>query len=64
MNKSIFQIIIKDGEIDFSICGLIEELSHKQYEELKSMLITAIGTMEIMRRNSQKENSVKERNVR
>ena len=50
MNKKLFTIISKDGEFDFEVSGLIGELQQYEYEELKSILITAIGTMEEMRR--------------
>jgi hypothetical protein len=45
------KIIKEQGEFDFEVSAMVEELSQEEYEELKSMLITAIGTMEIMRRN-------------
>ena len=31
---------------------MVQELTQEEYRELKSMLITAIGTMELMRRNN------------
>ncbi|MDY3777660.1 MAG: hypothetical protein SOZ53_02220 [Candidatus Onthovivens sp.] len=39
------------GEFDFEVSAMVQELTQEEYRELKSMLITAIGTMEEMRRN-------------
>lgn len=51
MNREEFiSIIREDGELEFEVCSRIADLSQEKYEELKSLLITAIGTMEIMRR--------------
>ena len=51
MESKIFYVSIECGEFDFGVSSIIEDLTQKQYDELKAMLITAIGTMEIMRRN-------------
>lgn len=51
MSKETYLTIIKEkGEFDFEVSAMVMELSRLEYEELKSMLITAIGTMEEMRR--------------
>lgn len=51
MSKETYLTIIKEkGEFDFEVFAMVMELSRLEYEELKSMLITAIGTMEEMRR--------------
>ena len=51
MNKEEFiSIIREDGELEFEVYSRINDLSQEEYEQLKSLLITAIGTMEIMRR--------------
>lgn len=50
MSKEYLKIIKEKGEFDFEVSAMIMELSQLEYEELKSMLITAIGTMEEMRR--------------
>ena len=50
MKEEYLKIIKEKGEFDFEVSSLVETLTLKEYEELKSMLITAIGTMEEMRR--------------
>lgn len=52
MKYEYLKIIKEQGEFDFEVSAMVEELTQKEYEELKSMLITAIGTMELMRRNN------------
>ena len=52
MKSEYLKIIKEKGEFDFEVSAIIEELTQEEYEELKSMLITAIGTMELMRRNN------------
>lgn len=49
--KEYLKIIKEQGEFDFEVSALVEELTQEEYEQLKSMLITAIGTMELMRKN-------------
>jgi hypothetical protein len=56
MKFEYIKIIKEKGEFDFEVSALIEELSLEEYKELKSMLVTAIGTMEIMRRNRKELN--------
>lgn len=51
MKNEYLKIIKEQGEFDFEVSTMVEELTPEEYEELKSMLITAIGTMELMRRN-------------
>lgn len=51
MKYEYLKIIKEQGEFDFEVSALVEELTQEEYEQLKSMLITAIGTMEEMRRN-------------
>ena len=50
MSEEYLKIIKEKGEFDFEVSSLVETLTLKEYEELKSILITAIGTMEEMRR--------------
>lgn len=50
MSKEYLKIIYEKGEFDFEVSAMVMELSKLEYEELKSILITAIGTMEEMRR--------------
>ena len=52
MKYEYLTIIKEQGEFDFEVSSMVQELSQKEYEELKSMLITAIGTMEEMRRRN------------
>ena len=52
MKYEYLKIIKEKGEFDFEVSAMVEELTQEEYEELKSMLITAIGTMELMRRNN------------
>jgi hypothetical protein len=52
MKDEYLKIIREDGEFDFEVSAMVEELTLEEYEELKSMLITAIGTMEEMRKNN------------
>jgi hypothetical protein len=41
------------GEMDFGVLAAIEELSREEMDELRIMLIVAIGQAESMWRNSQ-----------
>lgn len=52
MKEEYLKIIKEKGEFDFEVSSLVETLTLKEYEELKSMLITAIGTMEEIRRKT------------
>ena len=52
MKYEYLKIIKEKGGFDFEVSTMIEELTQEEYEELKSMLITAIGTMELIRRNN------------
>lgn len=52
MKDEYFKIIRQKGEFDFEISSLVETLTLEEYKKLKSMLITAIGTMEEMRRKT------------
>ena len=52
MKSEYLKIIKEKGEFNFEVAAMVEELTQEEYKELKSMLITAIGTMELMRRNN------------
>ena len=52
MKKEYIKIMREKGEIDFEVSATIMELPREEYEKVKSMIITAIGTMEEMRRNN------------
>jgi len=45
------KLIRKDGEFDFEVSSKILNLSQEEYDELRAMLIVAIGAMEEMWRN-------------
>lgn len=51
MKYEYLKIIKEQGEFDFEVSTMVQELTQEEYRELKSMLITAIGTMEEMIRN-------------
>ncbi len=36
------------GEMDFSIAATVQELSYAEMQDLRAMIVTAIGTMEDM----------------
>ena len=50
MKYEYLKILKEQGEFDFEVSAMVQELTQEEYEKLKSMLITAIGTMEEMRR--------------
>lgn len=50
MNEYL-KIIKEKGEFDFEVSAKILELTNEEYDELRAMLIVAIGTMEEMWRN-------------
>ena len=52
MKYEYLKVIKEQGEFDFEVSAIVEELTQEEYKELKPMLITAIGTMELMRRNN------------
>ena len=52
MKYEYLKILKEQGEFDFEVSAMVQELTQEEYEKLKSMLITAIGTMELMRRNN------------
>ncbi len=41
------------GEMDFSIAATVQELSYAEMNDLRSMIVVAIGTMEQMWRREQ-----------
>lgn len=52
MKYEYLKIIKEQGKFDFEVSAMVQELTQEEYKELKSMLITTIGTMELMRRNN------------
>ena len=49
------KLIREKGEFDFEVSANICELSYDEYNELRSMLVVAIGTMEEMWRNNPRD---------
>lgn len=45
------KLIREKGEFDFEVSSEILDLSQEEYDELRAMLVVAIGTMEEMWRN-------------
>lgn len=60
MEKPIIEIGYNKGEIDFGISGLILSLNFTQMQELRAMIIVAIGTAEDMWRKRQELPTVTE----
>lgn len=52
MKEEYIKVMREKGEIDFEVSSVIMNLPREEYEKVKSMIITAIGTMEEMRRNN------------
>lgn len=52
MDKPLFSVGYRKGEMDFSVSAGIYDLDQKQYDELRSMLVAGIGTMEDMVRRA------------
>lgn len=55
--ENIITVGKKKGEWDFSIRATVQDLSHKEINELRAMIIVAIGTMENMWRRGMEENT-------
>lgn len=53
--EEYLSIIHKKGEFNFKVYATVKLLTEEEYKELKSMLITAIGVMEEIRRNGVEE---------
>lgn len=51
MKTEYLKLVKEDEEFDFEVSSMITDLSYEDFNELRSMLVTAIGTMEIMWRN-------------
>lgn len=45
------KLIREKGEFDFEVSAKILDLNQEEYDELRAMLVVAIGTMEEMWRN-------------
>lgn len=53
MNDPFLSVGYHKGEMDFAILATVQELSHEQMNDLRSMIVVAIGTMEDMWRREQ-----------
>ena len=57
MDKELFSVGYHKGEIDFSVSLNVSELSFKEMENLRSIIVVGIGILEDMwRREQQKKN--------
>jgi hypothetical protein len=53
MSDPFISVGYHKGEMDFSIAGTVQELSYAEMNDLRAMLVVAIGTMEDMWRREQ-----------
>lgn len=53
MKDAFIAVGYHKGEMDFSIAGTVLELSYEEMNDLRAMLVVAIGTMEDMWRREQ-----------
>ncbi len=51
MKTEYLKLIREKGEFDFEVPAKILDLTQEEYDELRAMLVVAIGTMEEMWRN-------------
>lgn len=50
MKQTYFEITREKGDIEFGVSSSIIDLSQDDYDELRQMIVVAIGVMEEMRR--------------
>ncbi len=55
MNDPYISIGYHKGEMDFSIAATVCELNYEEMNDLRSMIVVAIGTMEDMWRREQQK---------
>jgi hypothetical protein len=53
MNDPYISVGYHKGEMDFAIAATVQELSHEEMNDLRAMIVVAIGTMEDMWRREQ-----------
>jgi hypothetical protein len=53
MHKALISVGYKKGGMDFEIACAVQGLSHAEMNDLRSMIVVAIGTMEDMWRREQ-----------
>ena len=53
MQYTFFEVGMNKGEIDFSVSGLVGDLSYEQMKNLREMVVVGIGVMEQMWRDQQ-----------
>ena len=49
--EQLFSIERKNGEFDFSVSSAIEDMSLEEFNQLREMIVVAIGAMEQMYQN-------------
>lgn len=55
MKQTYFEITREKGDIEFGVSSSIIDLSQDDYDELREMIVVAIGVMEEMRKKYHKE---------
>ena len=58
MKHTYFEIIREKGDIEFGVSSSIIDLSQEDYDELRQLIIVAIGVMEEMRKKYHKEDDL------
>ena len=53
--QTYFEITREKGDIEFGVSSSIIDLSQDDYDELRELIVVAIGVMEEMRRKYHKE---------
>jgi len=58
MNNPYISVGYHKGEMDFSISAEVQDLDHSEMNDLRQMIVVAIGTMEDMWRREQADNFI------
>ena len=58
MKHTYFEILREKGDIEFEVSSSIIDLSQDDYDELRELIVVAIGVMEEMRRKYYKEDDL------
>ena len=59
MKQTYFEITREKGDIEFEVSSSIIDLSQDDYDELRELIVVAIGVMEEMRKKYYKEEDLK-----
>ena len=59
MKQTYFEITREKGDIEFGVSSSIIDLSQDDYDELRKLIVIAIGVMEEMREKYYKEKDLK-----